>query len=265
MTPSGHHEDRHADDLLSAYLDGELDAETAARVEAHLAGCDECRSAARALDETRSLVRALPPVDARPVVEGFLARHRRVIRTGAGFVGVAAVMLAALALTAAVQQPEVVPDLDALVAAHQRATHEQMDGMRAVDQAGGRYAAPPGLIGNHLQLSRHAVYDGTDLTAVLYRDAGVTVSVFEQPGELDWGQLPAGRRQLVDQHLVWWGGTDPAVAVTELGDLVVTVVSEDRAAALTALAGLPERHRESRWDRLHDACQRFTEVFGLGR
>ena len=267
MTPSGRHDDRHADELLSAHLDGELDPATDAWVESHLATCGTCRDAARALAETRSLVRSLPPVEARGVVERFLARHRRVIRTGAGFVGVTAVMLGALALTAAVQQPEVVPDIDALTAAHMRAAHGQLDGMHAVDAAGGGYAAPPGLIGNRVRLSRHAIYDGSDITAVLYRDAGVSVSVsvFEQPGSLDWDRLPAGHREQLADHLVWWAGADPPVAVTELGDLVVTVVSGDRSAVLTALAGLPERHRSSRWDRLHDACQRFTEVFTLGR
>ncbi len=266
MTPSDEqYGDRHADELLSAHLDAELDPATEAWVESHLATCETCRDAAGVLAEARSLVRSLPPVESRGVVERFLARHRRAIRTGAGFVGVAAVMLGALALTAAVQQPEVVPDLDALTAAHLRAMHGQMDGMHAVDDAGGGYAAPPGLIGNRVRLSRHAIYDGSDITAVLYRDAGVSVSVFEQPGSLDWGRLPAGRREQLNGHVVWWGRAAPPVAVTELGDLVVTVVSEDRSAVLTALAGLPERHRSSRWDRLHDACQRFTEVFTLGR
>ena len=45
---------------------------------------------------------------------------------------------------------------------------------------------------------------------------------------------------------------------------VVTVVSEDRAAVLTALSGMPEWRRHGTWDRIHDASQRLTEVFALG-
>ena len=37
----------HMDDMLSAYLDGELDGRRKAEVEAHLAGCPECAVLAR--------------------------------------------------------------------------------------------------------------------------------------------------------------------------------------------------------------------------
>ena len=53
----------HADELLSALLDGQLAADEAAEVRAHVAGCDDC---ARELDDVRQarrLVRELPAVD----------------------------------------------------------------------------------------------------------------------------------------------------------------------------------------------------------
>ena len=50
----------HPGDLLSAYLDGELAPEEAAGVDAHLAGCDECRAELNALDGVRSGLRSLP-------------------------------------------------------------------------------------------------------------------------------------------------------------------------------------------------------------
>lgn len=256
--------DGHADDLLSAHLDDELDDGTRAWVDGHLGTCPECRAAASALREARSAVRSLPEVDARPVVEGLLARHRRLIRTGAGFVGTASVVLAALGLTAAVSRPQVVPDVAALSAAHVAAAHAELGGMRAVDDAGRTYAAPEGLAGGDSELTRDAVYDGSDLTALVYRDGRVAVSVYEQPGVVGWDGLPPGERGVVGGRTVWMGEGSPTVAVTELGDLVVTVVSEDRDAALAAVAALPERHRSSLWDRLHDTCQRFTQVFALG-
>lgn len=252
----------HADDLLSAHLDDELDAPTDAWVVDHLRACAECRDAAGELAEARAAVRSLPTVDASPVIEGVLARHRSLIRLGGAFVGCAALVLAALGATAATHRPEVVPDLARMTAAHVDAAHQELDGMRAVDGSAG-YAAPAGLIGSSARLSRHAVYDGTDLTVIVYRDRDVEVSVFEQPGRLDWDAMPAGRTVAIDGERVWLGAGDPVVAVGEAGDLVITVVSEDRAAVLTAVASLPEWRRRAVWDRLHDAGQRFTRVFAL--
>ena len=124
--------------------------------------------------------------------------------------------------------------------------------------------APAGLIGSSVRLSRQSVLDGPDLTVVRYRDGSVDVTVLEQPGRLDWEALPAGdRRQLADTE-AWVRPGSPVVVVAERGDLVVTVVSVDQGAAITALSGLPERRRTSTWDRLHDACERLTEVFALG-
>lgn len=44
----------HADDLLAAYRDRDLDAITAASVDAHLVSCDRCRSLARDLDDPQA-------------------------------------------------------------------------------------------------------------------------------------------------------------------------------------------------------------------
>lgn len=254
----------HADDLLSAHLDGELDPATDAWVVEHLGTCPACRAAAADLAEARSLLRGLPPVDAAPVIEGFLQRHRALIRSGAAFVGVAALVLVAIGLTAATLRPEVVPDLDEMAQAHVTAAHDRLGDVRPVIGGAGDYDAPPGLIGSDARLSRHAVFEGTDLTAVVYRDGDVSLSVYEQPGRLDRDALPRGEVVAVGGHLAWFRPGTPVVAVAELGDLVVTVVSEDRAAVLTALSGLPEWRRQSRWDRIHDASQRLTEVFAFG-
>lgn len=252
--------DGHPDDLLSAHVDGELDAATDAWVVEHLASCAPCRRAADELAEARSLLRALPAVDASPVIEGFLARHRRAIRLGAGFVAAASLVLVALGLTAATDRRTFAPDVAALAASHQAGTQEDMAGMEASTRA---YVAPPGLIGSAVSLSRHEIWDGTDLAAVVYRDGGIDLSVFQQPGRLDWDRLPPGDVSPVGDGAVWFGPGAPVVAVTQRGDLVVTVVSADRAAVLTAVAGLPEWRRRATWDRVHDACQRLVRVFAL--
>lgn len=252
--------DGHPDDLLSAHLDGELDDPTDAWVVDHLVKCPPCRRAARELTEARALLRSLPTVDASPVVEGFVARHRRAIRLGTGFVAAAAVVLSALGATAATHRRTFAPDVAALAASHQAGAHEDMD----MEPATAAYVAPPGLIGSAVSLSRHEIWDGTDLAAVVYSDGRVALSVYEQPGRLDWDRLPPGEVVAVGGDAVWFGSGSPVVAVTQRGDLVVTVVSRDRAAVLTALAGMPEWRRRATWDRVHDASQRLVRVFALG-
>ena len=272
---SGH---EHADDLVSAHLDGELDRETARWVERHLDACTDCSDAAAQARTARQLVRQLPSVEGGHVVGRFLERHQVLIRTGTAFVGSAAVVLVALGLTSAVLHPDVVPDVDGLAAVHlaaaaspgqdEGAPGSPMAGevaeMRRVDRVGRVYAAPPAMLGNHARLSRHAVYDGDDLVFVLYRDGVAVVSVFEQPGRLEWDSLPTGEMRRVGERPIWVREGSPVVMVTEVGDLVVTVVAEDEGSATTAVEGLPTARRGSTMDRLHDACARFTETFALG-
>jgi hypothetical protein len=271
--------DGHAGDLVSAHVDGELDPETEEWVTRHLETCGTCREAADAARAAKALLGNLPPVDGAGVVEGFLARHRATIRTGSAFVGAAAVVLGALALTSAAVHPEVVPDVDALAAAHV-ATAEAMGGtarvplgppavdgmadMRETDRVAGHYAAPPAVLATGVRLSRQAMFRGRDLTVVVYRDGRSAVSVFEQPGSLQWGELPPGEVAAIGSREVWVRDGRPTVMVAEVGDLVVTLVSDDRAALTAVVDGLPERERTSVWTRLHDACLRFTRTFGGG-
>ena len=265
----------HAGDLVSARLDGELDPETTQWVDEHLAGCEPCRAAADEAGLARRWVRSLPSIDGTEVVSGFLGRHRSMIRTGTTFVGVAAVALGAIAMSSAVLYPEVVPEIDALVDAH-LAAHDApaerhtaiaasgadgLSGVREVQTVAGYYAAPAAVLGNRARLSRRAMFDGDDVTVVVYGDGRSSVSVFEQPGRLEWDELPDGAIRRIGERQVWERRGSPAVLVAEVGGLVVTVVSDDRAAMTTVVDALPEKRRGSTWDRLHDACARFTATF----
>jgi hypothetical protein len=61
--------------MLSDYLDGALPARHAARVEAHLAGCERCRTSLVALERTVGLLRGLRGgVDAPDLVGSVMAR-----------------------------------------------------------------------------------------------------------------------------------------------------------------------------------------------
>lgn len=268
-------DDGHAGDLVSARIDGELDPETTRWVDEHLAGCEPCRAAADEARLAQRWVRSLPPVDSTEVVSGFLGRHRAMIRTGTTFVGVAAVALGAIALSSAVLHPDVVPEIDALVGAHlaahdtpaepHRAMAESgaagLSGVRVVQHVAGHYAAPAAVLGNRARLSRRAMFDGDDVAVVVYGDGRSSVSVFEQPGSLEWDELPDGAVLWIGDLRVWERRSSPAVLVAEVGGLVVTLVSDDRAAMTTVLGALPEKRRGSTWDRLHDACARFTATF----
>ena len=273
----------HAGDLVSAHLDGELDPETAGWVEQHLAGCEPCRAAADDVRSAREWLRSLPPVDGATVIAGFLSRHRAAIRTGTAFVGAAAVALGAIALSSAALRPEVVPHVDALARVHAHVTTAASSGphmseqslvaagldddvvaMRPVQRVAALYAAPAAVLGNRSRLSRQALYDGDDMTVVVYGDGRSSVTVFEQPGTLDWDGLPAGAIEQVRDRRVWVRDGTLTVMVTVAGDLVVTAVSDDRAAATTVIDGLPHNERDTTWDRLHDACARFTRTFAGG-
>jgi anti-sigma factor RsiW len=74
--------ERHvAGDRLSAFLDDELDDDTAIVVARHLAGCARCLGELEGLRATRDALRALPLLHA-PVLTGELRRRSRV--RGAG-------------------------------------------------------------------------------------------------------------------------------------------------------------------------------------
>lgn len=256
--------DGHAGDLVSARLDGELDEATAAWVDEHLESCTACREVAGAVEVARAWVRRAPSVDAAPVVESVIARRRRLVGTGLVFVGAALVVLGLLAVTASVSHPRVVPDVEALVAAHETATHDSMDGMRPVDDGGSGYATPVVLGTPQDALERTAVYDGPDLTTVIYSGRTGDVTVYEQPGRVEWDELPDGTIVRIGTSRAWQGNGEPVVVVTELGDLTVTLVSDDRRHIDQVVGSLDAPRRTSTGERIHDSCQRLMEIFALG-
>jgi len=95
----------HPEELLAEYVDGSLEQDERAAVEAHLAGCEQCRDEVGAARRVRGALAALPEVE---LPEGFRAdrrarrvrpasggRHERLRRTLVG-VGAAAASIAAI-------------------------------------------------------------------------------------------------------------------------------------------------------------------------
>jgi anti-sigma factor RsiW len=97
----------HLGDALSALLDGELPAPQEHVARAHLADCPDCTRELAAVDQARTWVRALPPVDPPfGFYERMLLDRQPAIRTAFGDratlrrrAGVAAIGAAAAAVT----------------------------------------------------------------------------------------------------------------------------------------------------------------------
>lgn len=60
--------DAHAEELLSAYLEGELDESRAAEVGRHLASCPNCRPLFESMKEAREALGALPEMEPSPAL-----------------------------------------------------------------------------------------------------------------------------------------------------------------------------------------------------
>ena len=116
----------HPDDLLSAFLDDELDEATASRVTRHLADCPSCLDELEGLRDARAALRALPDVGPPPssvfaAVPGAAAHADSSTRTRLAAAGVLTLLTAVLAtafVLGAGEPGEVVPPVDVVVVDH---------------------------------------------------------------------------------------------------------------------------------------------------
>ena len=121
-------------DLLSAYLDGEIDEQTRATVEARLSALSEWRAELETVRGARDLVRALPlretPAgfwdevssrvanDEAPNPHAAIPRAARRIRRPGRLVGAVAAAAAVIAVVVLPGRPEVRPNVAAVVTRH---------------------------------------------------------------------------------------------------------------------------------------------------
>jgi len=93
----------HLDEELSVYLDGELLADEARKVTAHLAGCDFCRDSLGELIEIRARLRSLQMMDYvwQPSTHARVIPLRRRARVVAGTAAAAVALIVAVAALAA--------------------------------------------------------------------------------------------------------------------------------------------------------------------
>jgi hypothetical protein len=255
-------------ELLSAHLDGALSPAEEAEVEAARSDAAVAEEL-EALGQVRALVRDLPEVEPPP---GFLESLTaappagRVGRGGRGtWVASGAAAAAALVLAVGVvpQQPAaaLVPELDHLRDQHAAAIAGELTTTAPEDADG--FEPPPTL--GAATLAEVAV-EG-DVVQALYRDGDGSVSVFAEPGRIDWPHIPAnGEELVVDGDRGWrWLKPGPSLVVVGRGDVVYTVVSADEAVDVVAVASaLPAQvDGDGLGDRLQDGCTGVVESLGF--
>ncbi len=246
-------------ELLSAYIDGELDDDERARVARDLAASPELQQELAELAATRAMLRDLPAVAPRqPLTITLPGRRRRPggRRFATAVAAAAAVWVLILSVGVSLGSLPVVPDVDQLAVRHASAAESDMAFVEMEPEA----MDDPAImsdIGHGMGLE--AVYQAGALVQARYSDGAHAVSIFHEPGQVDWEELPrSGTLEMMDEGPVWRGSMDDTeVLVTERGDLVVTVVTDGDMAeemAMTASHMVPEvEMSRSWWDRQRDA------------
>jgi anti-sigma factor RsiW len=245
---------------LHAYLDNELDAATAARVQTHLTGCAHCRAALGAIEALRDGVRAHLPYHAAPadLRRRVLAHARRELRPPAprqalGWLRWAAPAFSTVALALAAMLYLATPspgDLlsDEFVSSHVRSLLEQ----HLADVASSdRHTVKPWFTGK-LDFSP-PVYDFTTegypllggridyiadrtVAALVYRHRKHIINVFVMPtAQADTGLRPSSRRGF---NLVSW--REHHLAFEAVSDL-----SQDDLEALCRLIQSSQQERRT--------------------
>ena len=221
-------------ELLNAYLDGEVSDQERAEVEEALEADAGIRAELHALHDTRQRVRELPLLEmpddfgariARRSPFGPVARPRRRSRTRALAVSAAASVAFWGAVATSGGANVVVPDIASIVGAHSAVILEEEH--PAVDPSV-MFTAPDGFEGFSLVYARRH----GNLAHAMYTDGVRDISLFEQPGRIDWDRLPGGGQlTLIGSDRAWTG----MVA----GQTVTMVEREGMVYAIVASADAP--------------------------
>jgi hypothetical protein len=122
------------------------------------------------------------------------------------------------------------------------------------------FRAPAALEGGY---ERVGVYRRGAVVQVVYGDGVYGLSVFEQPGQLDWDALPAaGRPAIVDGHparsYVWPGG---GLITWEAGGSTFTVIGDGLpSAVLAAAASMRTARALSTLQRVRQTARELVET-----
>lgn len=258
----------HADDLLSALLDGQLTAAEADEVRAHVAGCDACAGELEDVRQARRLLRELPAVEPPPwfasellAGDDIIPLGRRTARRAAAIVNIGASVAAGvllLVLSSSTLGPAALrPEVQGAVARHASTVSALLGGtgerltpasevvpttapQRDAASLPAPYEAPDRLADYRLV----EAYRSPGGVHVLYQRGDYGLSVFELAGSVDWAALPeGGNRMTLAGHRAWRWDASPAdgrlVVIEDDGMVVIVVGDEPGGAVLDAAAELP--------------------------
>jgi Putative zinc-finger len=275
-------------ELLSAYLDGELTPEEEAEVRALLASSPEHQTELASLEEARTWVRGLGPVEPP---EGFLdeviATVGRPVQKPKKWgmlnvVATAAVWVAVLGFVNMNKSDDVQPEVANLVSNHTAASVGvggflgSLGGGEPEPQAQTRGTPPPPEsdvgkpywvpteLPGELALVSATVSD--DVVTLSYSNGVEVVTILEQPGHLDTNALPPATPVEVGGVQGWQVDSDRATAiVVERDNMVYVVVGHRDGGLVEAVAAeFPEPPSPSLAERLGEAGRSLLDSFGLG-
>jgi hypothetical protein len=128
---------------------------------------------------------------------------------------------------------------------------------------GAPYLAPA-----HLDdFDRASAFATDDVVHVMYHHGANWLSVYEQPGAVDWGNMPGNGHPMTVKDEQAWETTvgHQAVLVIDHGGMVLTVVSaapaDEMMRAATSLPPTPEPAMSTRVQR---GANNLVRSFGLG-
>jgi hypothetical protein len=262
----------HPGDLLSAWLDGEVDEASAAGVAAHVAACEACAAELDALRSARAALRSLPVVD--PPL-GFFERlpGRGPTRWAASMAAASAAAAFLVVGVGGTAVERVAPALGDRAAAHaDQAESLPAAGTVSVGRGPGGgpavagfdvaapFAAPDAMSGGYRRVA--AGWEG-DALHVVYDDGGSHLSLFEEVGRVDWDAMPPGQPVRVGGGVGrLYGVPEGQVLVWEAGDLVYTAVGDSPQALLAMAAGVGPPRELTLAQKLRRACRAAVDVAG---
>ncbi|MGH9244536.1 MAG: anti-sigma factor family protein [Acidimicrobiales bacterium] len=273
----------HLDEVLSSYLDGELDDATYQQAYQHLASCHECQAQLEELSHVRTALRNAPPIEPPfGFIERVVRQRRRrpVTPVLASVVGIAAVWLLVLGLVAgggALRIEPPVGDIATAQAGLVPGDADQVRTFRADDiqfertdrgDIPGEFRAPEDLGGAEYDAGFEAV--NRDGWLAVYEADDEAVVVYQQAGEYEPGSLPGGGEEFeIDGDPAWRAAVEGRnTVVVQRGEMTYTIVGALDVEDLVEIAEeLPERQEvddPSFGDRLRGAAEQLLEGFSLG-
>jgi hypothetical protein len=230
-------------ELLSAYLDNELDPSERARVERYLVDSADGRAQLDGLAEIRAALRELPPVDPpRPLVAPAAPATVWARRAVPLLVAAAVVLLGGFFLFGRDDSSGSDPmGADQLLALHQDAQRMMADevdgtpGDLVVLTDTSQVAHMPEDLGAGMQ--RMGIYGTDGLVQLVYSDGDHVVSVFEQPDDAA-APMAGEPMDVADRPAMHQSMDGSEILMVDEGDMVLTVVGDGGIESLSAMAGL---------------------------